>query len=430
MFININKEMRVITYFIIASLSMMSIISLYSCKKDSNAGAAPVITRVRMPDAAKADSLVTKARPGMSIVIEGINLSNAKQVLFNGYSAYFNAAFNTDSHIWVDIPQTTPTPDRFPDVPNTITVITPNGEAVYNFPVEPPPPSIDSVVNENPAPGSVLIIKGRYFYSVKEVKFPDSSTTKEITVNETGTQLRITVPKGIRNVEGRVVLQSQYGNDTTDILFNKKEGIGIISNFDNISYYIQGGTDITDNESLFPENTGKYYRSSLLPLGSWDKQWWNAGRGAVFGTYNKTWFKVLDNSAIAAINNVDTLNNFALKFEINTKTTWDKNLLFRISFNQKYGYSFQPWLYYSSGVFNTENKWITFTIPLKEFKTVLKGNDHYPPDPKGTPVSKLSDLFNENGEFNNMLIRTQTENSGTAAMHFAIDNIRVVRMKN
>ena len=430
MFINnINKQRTFFTFIFITSCLILSSIFLHSCKKETNSG-PPVITRVRVPDVSKADSSVLKARPGTSIIIEGRNLANAKEVLFNGYSAFFNAAYNTNTHIWVDIPPTTPTPDRFPDVTNTITVITANGQATYDFPVEPPPPSIDSVINENPAPGSTLIIKGRYFYSVKEVQFPDASTSKDVTVNEMGTQLQVKVPVGLNADAGKVILLSAYGNDTTDVLINKKDGIGIISNFDNTSYYSWGGTEVTDNATLFPENTGKYYRSSLLAIPSWDKQWWVAGRGAVFGTYNSTWLKVLDNSAIAALDNTDTLKNFALKFEINTKTVWDKNLFFRISFNQKYGYAFQPWLYYISGVFNTENKWITFTIPLKDFKTVLKSNDHYPPDPKGIAVEKLSDLFNEKGEFTNMLFRTQTEATATTAMQFAIDNIRIVRMKN
>lgn len=426
---NVNKKKSVLA-IIIACCLMASSIFLFACNKDANGGAAPVITRVRMPEASKADSLVVKARPGTSIVIEGRNLANAKEVLFNGYSAFFNSAYNTDTHIWVDIPSNTPTVDRFPDVTNTLTVVTANGEAVYTFPVEPPPPSIDSVVNENPIPGTSFIVKGRYFYSVKEVLFPDGTISKDVSVNETGTQLNIKVPSSLNPVTGRAVLLSAFGNDTTDVLINKTDGIGIISNFDNTSYYSWGGTEVTDNSSLFPENTGKYYRSSLNAIGSWDKQWWVAGRGAVFGDYNKTWFKALDNFATAALDNTDTLNNFALKFEINTKTAWDKNLLFRISINQKYGYSFQPWLFYSSGAFNTENKWITFTIPLKDFKTVLSGNDHYPPNPNGTAVTKLSDLFNEKGEFTNMLFRTQTEAKGTVAMHFAIDNVRVVRMKN
>lgn len=401
-----------------------------SCRKNSEVGGTPSITRIRMPQASKADSQVVKALPGTSIIIEGINLSNAKEVFFNDYPAFFNPTYNTSTHIWVTVPPNTPTPDRFPNVTNKIKVVTTAGVAEFNFPVIPPAPLIDSVLNENALPGTNLVMRGRYFFAVKEAWFPNNETTTEVTTNETGTEIYIKVPAGLGSTYGRVALLSEYGNDTTDVLINNIDGIGVVSNFDNNSYYRSGATEITDNSSLFPANRGKYYRSSILALGAWDKKWWDPGRGAVFGNYNATWKKVLDNAAIAALNNLDTLKNFSLKFEINTKTVWDKNLLFRISFNQKYGYSFQPWLFYKSAVFNTENTWITFTIPLSEFKTVLSGNDHYPPNPTGAAVTKLSDLFNTNGEFTNLLFRTQTENNSTAAMQFAIDNVRIVRMKN
>lgn len=403
---------------------IIALAGIISCTKN-DIGGVPVIERVRVTNPALKDSNISNAVPETFIVIEGRNLANAQQVLFNGFPAYFNPAYNTNTHIFVSIPSSTPTPDRDPRVTNAITVITSGGEVVYSFNIIPPPPSITGIINENSKPGMKMVVNGRYFFSVNEVVLPGDKVVTDITKNAEGTQISFTVPADLGNTPGKLVLRSPYGTDTSDAEVNKMSGVGMISNFDNINNQSWGFTQVTDNSSLFPDNTGKYVRNQLfnLELKAVDA-WWEAGRGIVFNSTS-----VLDDAGKASLSG--SANRYALKFEINTKVPWDPNFIFRITFNEKYTYIYEPNLSVPTNIFHTENHWQTVTIPLGQFKEANKVYDQYPLKTNAQSVQTLDQIFNTNGAYSHLYFRT-TSKAGAVIpeIHYAIDNVRVVRIAN
>ena len=422
--------MKSIRIIITVTLNILLLITtIVACKKDAESGGGtPIITRIRPVEASLADSTLTSAKPGMFLVIEGKNLQNAKGIYINNQPVAFNPVYNTSTHIIIQVPGNIPTPDRFPDVNNMLKVITGGGEVEYNFPILPPPPMIDSIYNENPKPGTIMTIQGSYFFGVKEAIFPGGKISTDFSINETGTLLYAKVPADIGKVSGKLVLTSPYGNDTSSVLVNKMWGVGIISNFDDINLYQWNGTQVTDDASLFPDNTGKYLRNVITNLqAGYTSDWWKEGRGAVFGGG-----KVLDDAAIAARENVDTLKNFALKMEINTLQPWDNDLIYRITFNSAYTYVlFRPAASSPNPIFHSQNKWVTITIPLSLFLSATNNYDQFPTGSNSTPVTKLSQLFDATGAFTSLFFRTATFATGPVEnMHYAIDNVRIERIKN
>lgn len=204
-------------------------------------------------------------------------------------------------------------------------------------------------------------------------------------------------------------------------------GIGIISNFDNINNQSWGFTEVTNNSTLFPNSTGSYLRNQFfnLELKATDV-WWDAGRGIVF-----IGATVLDDAGKNLLNVVDAANRYALKFEINTKVAWNPNFIFRITFNEKYTYVYEPNLSVPNNIFFTENKWQSVTIPLNTFKEANKIYDQFPVKTNANSVRTLSELFNANGAYTSLYFRT-TVKAGVVIpeIHYAIDNVRVVRIVN
>ena len=83
-------------------------LTLNACHDDDDADSGtPVITGVRVPDPAKADSLFTKSGPGQIIAIIGQNLGHALKVYINDQEVYFNPTMNTNHSLIVTVPTET-----------------------------------------------------------------------------------------------------------------------------------------------------------------------------------------------------------------------------------------------------------------------------------------------------------------------------------
>ena len=151
--------------------------SVVNCNKDEAPG-PPEIHGVRITDPATADSLFTQALPGQMIVIVGKNLQNAKKVFINNQDLFFNANYNTATHIIVNIPSEE---DGFetvyinPDLPTEIRVETDKGIARYNFLVTYPYPSITLITADTyPTPAnSKMTVTGYNFVDIKKVYFTE-----------------------------------------------------------------------------------------------------------------------------------------------------------------------------------------------------------------------------------------------------------------
>lgn len=115
----------------------------------------------------------------------------------------------------------------------------------------------------------------------------------------------------------------------------------------------------------------------------------------------------------------DTLNNYALKFEIAVKKPWlNGSIQIVKDYTWTYSALYRPWKNANGSVmpFKT-NGWQTVTIPLSNFLS------------NGLPASTLTALLGPTGKG---AINVTVTNDGTtvvADFEAAIDNIRVVKVK-
>lgn len=173
------------------------VITQFACKKNDTSGGPPTITHVRSIDSTKRDSFFVKAIPGNLIVIQGNNLGGLKAVYFNDTSAYFNAAYATNTNIIVAIPASAQTVATNPKVPSIIKLVTDHGTVTYSFTLYLPPPSISSLTFDNS--GTLLYINGYNFQGLSKITFPipGADTALSFTVNKTFTQAVAVIPPGV-----------------------------------------------------------------------------------------------------------------------------------------------------------------------------------------------------------------------------------------
>ena len=384
----------------------------YACKKSKSGG--PVITGVRASTAAPNDSTLTLAGPGQVIVIKGANLASTTKVLFNGYPAYINPALFADNNIIVTIPADMPFGLLSADDLNTIKVITPDGTATYTFPIIPSAAHITGMSNEDALPGDRVTIYGNSFFFVKKVIFPGGiEVTSNLTSNNAGNQLQVTVPNGVTK-GGPITVQTIYGSATSVLLFNDLS-TGVLHNSDNVSNF-SWGCDVVTDASLFPGGRGSYNRMTFAGINGGDWGWWNGGRS--LNTNSAQW--------IPAANLNDELASYALKFEINLKTPWSAGKLFIVKDGTwTYVALYSPWLNADGSTTTfTTNGWQTVTIPLTSFK----GKDGSGNDGMGAVTPSLKALVGGGAG----AIDLYFINNGTTTIEkfdMAVDNIRIVKIK-
>ena len=400
---------------LIVILFTAGIVLPFACKKDNNNGAAPEITRVRAISAAPNDSVLTKTGPGQTVVIQGSNLATALEIYFNGYPSPFNSALLTDNNIVVTVPGDMPFAILDPAELNTIRVVTQYGEVTYNFPVQPPSPSVEYMTSEVALPGDRVTIYGANFFFVQKVTFPPNiEVTTNLVANNPGTTLEVTVPPGV--TKGPIKVTTLFGTGTSYWSFNDPSQAGTICNFDDINTVNNwAGAPIIDDATLYPNNQGKYVRMKYDNLSAGDGAWWQGGRSVNIeenATTHPVW--------IPTANMNDAPANWAVKFEINTKVPWKGGILL---VDRNYGWNYQaryaPW---ATGEEYKSNGWKTVVLPLSVFRKD-KG--------VGDPISKLSDFIATDGSggLNLFFVNDQTGATAVDAVDFAIDNIRVVRLR-
>ena len=173
---NMNKH--IIRYAMLAVAFLLVGMSFTACHDDDDSGSGtPVITGVRVPDPAKADSLFTKSGPGQIIAIIGQNLDHTLKVYINDQEVYFNPMMNTDHSLIVTVPTET---DGFvltafdSTLKDEIRVETTHGTAVYNFKVTAPGPQISRIQASYPRQaGDSLYIYGLNLVDVEKIYFTD-----------------------------------------------------------------------------------------------------------------------------------------------------------------------------------------------------------------------------------------------------------------
>jgi len=175
------KTLKFFTLNIALLLLIAGTMTFVSCGGDVTG--PPEITGVRVTNPNQADSTFVKAPAGRMIVIVGKNLQNAKKIFINEQEVFFNANYNTSTHIILSIPSEE---DGFvliysdPELKSEIRVETDHGTATYNFFVTYPFPEITMIeAEEYPTPtGDKIKVTGYNFLDIKKVYFTNVNTTK------------------------------------------------------------------------------------------------------------------------------------------------------------------------------------------------------------------------------------------------------------
>jgi hypothetical protein len=393
-------------------LLLIAVLIQVGCKKEHSG--APAITNLRAMAPSPNDSTLTVAGPGQWVVIRGANLRGASAIYFNGWPASFNSALFSDTTLVVLIPADMPFATLDQNKLNTVTVTTPAGEATYKFPIVPPPPVIMAMSNENAVAGTVVVIYGNNFFFVDKVIFPGGiAVSTGISSNQSGTALQLTVPPGI-TAGGPIQVQNRYGTGTSILLFNDMV-TGVLHNYDNVNNF-DWGAGTSASSSAYPGNRGTYGVMNASGVAGGDFGWWNGNRS--INTKSVVWIPVAQLTS-------NTLDDFALKFEVNVKTPWNAGSIYVVrDYDWTYVARFEPWLKSDGSASSVAtNGWETAIIPLSMFKTKSGSLDG-----TGNPAPSLTALLSNTGAGP---IDFMFVNSGTAPASFeaAIDNIRVVRIK-
>ncbi|MFB6456591.1 glycan-binding surface protein [Chitinophaga sp. Hz27] len=404
---------------VMTGLFVATLLLLASCKKDNDVSGPPVIDKITLLDSAKTDSAFVKALPGTLLLVTGKNLSGLTSVKFNGMDAYFNPAYNTNTHLIITIPGNAPTEATVPNVTNIITFTTNHGATTYSFVVDVPPPAISSVSNENALAGDSVYIYGSSLYLIEKIVLPGNRTITDVVTTPAGTYVGFVMPD-LGNDTGRLVLYGKLGTAMSDGPLNDHQSGDVISNLTNdgeageqpVFNWAWWGANRSNDASMFPGTRGYYLQSVFGGLSANDPAWWNGGRSGNFNAVN----------VLPAAARTQPAANYALKFEVNTKEPWKAGVnVLRLGDN--FAFRYLPYTNASDKVFDTQNEWRTVTVPLSSFKKADNGVEG-----TGANAVTVSDVLDAAGTVT-FTYHIITEADPVDAYNTAYDNFRIVKIK-
>lgn len=391
---NIKKIARTAGLFLLAALS------LTACEDEPDkyevAGGTPEVIYVCMPT--NKDSLITRAFTNNRVVLIGNNLRSITKLAFNDVEAVLNSSLITDHSLFVTVPSTLPTsPTDKIYMTNKDGVVT-----EYPFSVDISAPNLLSMNCEYVKPGEVATINGDYLLNYDTdpmvITMPDGT---EITEFESlsQTQVQFVVPDGCTE-SGPISVTTKYGT-TKSTRFEFNDNRGILFDFD--SGLTQQGwhsRDITTDDTALDGNFVQLGNGSatMSKDGGWDDsnfsfEYW-CGNWNSIPPYDMA---VTDQGVpLDKVVDFSDYQNMAVKFELYIPSTsaWSagalqvifagidrvqlsaaNNTFFRTKTDGGYGLGrgiYRPWE--SAGSFDTDDEWITVTMPISEFTYNFDGS--------------------------------------------------------
>jgi hypothetical protein len=391
---------------------------IISCQ-DEDAGGEPVIHYIRHTDPTKADSLYDGSTLGALIAIVGDNLSGASQIFFNDQEAELNSTYITNTTIIVNVP-----PDAPKERTDKLTLIFRNGKVLeYDFKVNISAPVLNSMDNEWAQTGETAAINGNYFFEPITIAFSDGSKVTPTSVS----QLRLEFVVPANAPAGPITVTTNFG--ATKSIFHFHDNRNIILNYDNLTTTgaWRTGLILEDEHSL----NGRYVKFK----GSYNQGERNEGDGGPSPYESQFWAKTSGRPAGNFL--PGDPNDYVMKFEAKV-VTWDKSYL-NLCF-APYGFEgsgtnqelwsnnfnaraiWGPWDV-KQAPFSTDGKWMTFTIPMTEFKWAM-GTSGTPTDVTYTPKA-----FDKNATGSISLWMLSATGASSSPFELMMDNLRIVSNK-
>ena len=347
----------------------------------------PTVDFVRYADK---DVVITQAAMEETICIVGENLTSVHDIYFNDQPAILNTSFMTEKTLMVQIPKNLPTiqDDKMHLITRDSAVV------LYDFKVLPPLPKVDGMSNEWAKEGEKVTISGSYLFAPLTVQFPGADPV-EIT-SSNGSSFSLVVPAGSQ--PGKIKVTTASG--TAQSVFMYKDTRGMLFDFDGMTGLDNHGWN--GHKSRDDDGTGvngRFFQfgDGVTELtGAWEESqfsfvyWpgsWNVPENYMDGDWHTP--------RLCDMVDFTGWKNMALKFELYVPSSnpWNNTPMMivfggvdLISFgdvtvdiygNQCAGQNntymngneaprafFMPWE--ATGTFDTEDHWVTVTIPLSE----------------------------------------------------------------
>ena len=423
------------------------------------AGGTPTIDYVRPVDVASKDSLLTAASLDNTICIVGRNLRSVTKINFNDQKAVLNTSYMTDNTIIVTVPKTIPN-----KVSDKIYFITSKQDTVtYDFKTVVPAPIISSMSNEWADAGEEVTIKGDYFLdydnSHLNIKVGENYTIPYEDLKISQNSIKFNMPEDMPKHEPIYITTI---NGTTKAGFRYMDNRGMLFDFD--TPWKEGGEVLGNNgwhnRTITSDGTslsGNYMVLGETAMGSDGA--WNDGNFS-FEYWPGSWQDPETYSSRPRMQDLADFSdweNMSLKFEmcIPKDNGWSaapmqiyfgsvtqitngaagvKDIYGNVlagannTFFHEQGKLaralYMPWQNTEDKLYNTEDKWVTVTIPLANFVYDYDGN-------KGLSYSGVNDfsafnIFVVKGAYNDASVLPTGVDCNPI---IKIDNIRVVPNK-
>ena len=356
---------------------------LVSCTKDKASDHGPRrIIYVRITDPISSDSLLIGANQGQLVALMGENLQGAVKLWFNDRPASLTPTYMTNTTILVRVPVPIPTV-----ISNTVKILFNDGDTLlYDFIVQISKPLMTGMNCEFVNEGDVATIHGSFFYAPIKVTF-EGGVNGEI-VSVTDKILEVRVPAGAQ--PGQLTVTTNFGTNKSDFWFRDSRNIFISS--DPFTGWSGAGFVVTNPGPDDPAKINGNYIHVKQVIGAW--QWTPISEG--------------DPGSMPASKNIPDEailkpSDYNLKFELNTKLPFDKNVL-KLNIGLASGFNNDN--YQWKPPFDTKGKWQTVIIPFEEI------TQKYP-----SPL-----VVNPNGYYTRLLFH----GDGSLNADMSFDNFRLV----
>lgn len=384
-----NKISIIKKWTLTAVLSMSFLSLLFTACEDEDSGAGPIIVqKVYLENASSSvpDREVSFARLGQLIRIEGSGFTGLRKVYINGMSTYFNPVFVSDHSMLITVSNHTPTVEADPTVRNTIRMANDKHETTFPFEIRASAPAITSISNTLPLPGETIVIHGTGLIEVFKIIFPGNvEVTNGIVSDEDGTYCTVTMPEGVSETGGSILILCSNGGAYSTTCFNFKKGV--ILNFDGLGTHGSWGSSTSmiqpadlESSSIGAGNLsqGIYVPHRPARMVSFDaaknrcSEVWTAGNGV------DDW----RGQITPYIPATSPVNEVGLQFDVYVPDAWQETGFLKIclvnGFNggewQGNCYNWVPWIVDGEVVPFQTTGWTTVTIPFSEFYAFSEGD--------------------------------------------------------
>jgi hypothetical protein len=361
------------------------------------------------------------ANPGDSVFLYGTDLVLVESLFYAGNAIAKTVSNLNGTALGFLMPAQTPT--------DQVLLITKGGRDTFKIVAT---PTITGVSNENAITGDSVYVYGTNLKNIQTISFAGQAITS-FTSSKDGKSVGIVMP--LNATSGPASITTKYGTATTvynmhDLvngLLGDLESNSSTDKFGMISWY--GGTQSTGTAANaqswlpynpdFPGNPSNFavLKTNVLQPGD--------GYG---GGWPPTYQIAFDQEQwIPQANLSDSIQNYALKFEISIPQTWNGSAInIEVNDNKTFIYRWEPWQITGTKVAYTTKGWITLTVPFTEFRKT----DATLGDGRGVAMTKFSDILDSSGNGKCYIFVHNYGSSATATGFYgAFDNLRVVKIK-